>query len=688
MRQQLVRSIRCAAFAAGLLLSLLVAGPATATAQTSGYRIVAGEISYNGSATLSCDYPDGSCTDYDGGYRQSSMLTAHGTAAQFAVHAPGEASASEAFAPLAIKSWQHDYSMTRDYSQAACGGPFTSTTTDSDLTHDGGTSPSVFQVGVRITPAAAANEFGISLLPPEATEPRFGWVWPTGMRWDDSTRDSTVLETTSNSGHSDCVGGFSGRQSVNVRAPFDFYPAAPHTLQETQPTYDPAVCDATGTCVVRVRGSTSWTYGSSYGGDDLSGSMAINWWLDVEIEDVVTLTSAVDPAEHGTLSGCRSTCASQYRRGATVTLAVTPDPGWRLAHWTGACAGVQQPTCSVTIDTDEQAGVVLEEVTECANLIDDDLDGTADFGTDAQCIERTDDDECGTLLASHVRGGRPKWRAKDSLAGFSNYDAMCAATWVPHVDRRFVPQGLALRGGSALISGYTCHLADSGDGCKKESKKTKPNTERCRLMSVQLSTGRVTADHHFSRQQCKHGGGVAVDPHGHIWIADTKKLVFLKGIHDKKPRTLKLASPVQAAFLTENPSGQIELGDWADKTEKDEPRLWTFSWRMLHDRLADRKALVQKNNSVTIPRDAQGAAYRPGGGLWVARSTSTWGKLTRPRTRTTPAKSLEFGPGVEEIEFAADGSLWAVFEAGSKRFPGPKKPFFPVIARFDFDALK
>jgi len=39
-----------------------------------------------------------------------------------------------------------------------------------------------------------------------------------------------------------------------------------------------------------------------------------------------------------------------------------------------------------------------------------------------------------------------------------------------------------------------------------------------------------------------------------------------------------------------------------------------------------------------------------------------------------------FGPGSEEIQFANDGTLWAVFEAGSSRFPNP---FFPVIARFD-----
>ena len=37
---------------------------------------------------------------------------------------------------------------------------------------------------------------------------------------------------------------------------------------------------------------------------------------------------------------------------------------------------------------------------------------------------------------------------------------------------------------------------------------------------------------------------------------------------------------------------------------------------------------------------------------------------------------------VEEIEFDADGKLWAVFEAGAIKFTGWKYPnFFPVVPR-------
>lgn len=67
----------------------------------------------------------------------------------------------------------------------------------------------------------------------------------------------------------------------------------------------------------------------------------------------------------------------------------------------------------------------------------------------------------------------------------------------------------------------------------------------------------------------------------------------------------------------------------------------------------------------------------------VSSSTSKCGVLTAPGL--IPDGRTGFGPGSEEIEFAGDGSLWGVFEAGSLEFPGA--PFFRVVARFDLETL-
>lgn len=84
-----------------------------------------------------------------------------------------------------------------------------------------------------------------------------------------------------------------------------------------------------------------------------------------------------------------------------------------------------------------------------------------------------------------------------------------------------------------------------------------------------------------------------------------------------------------------------------------------------------------KKASEEIPLDTQGADFN-GGALWAATSTSKWGKLEiqwgKPNRETHA-----FGPGVEEIQFAGD-CLWAVFEAGSLKYPDPS---FPVVAGFD-----
>jgi hypothetical protein len=229
----------------------------------------------------------------------------------------------------------------------------------------------------------------------------------------------------------------------------------------------------------------------------------------------------------------------------------------------------------------------------------------------------------------------------------------------------------------------------------------------CRIVRVDLTSGAhaESETRDLERSRCSHGGGVAIDG-SRIWLADTKRLLLLNANllftnvdpvveHcgqklAKKPRiecreTIDLVG-ISGSFLAKRGSSFL-VGDYK------KAMMYEFSSATLLQqttiRIGDRavsstdpkKAVVGPVASPTaVAANPQGADFGPGG-LVVSSSTSECGRLT-----LNSATTYGFGPGVEEIEFATDGSLWAVFEAGSKAYPNA--PFFPVIAQFDPALLK
>ena len=92
-----------------------------------------------------------------------------------------------------------------------------------------------------------------------------------------------------------------------------------------------------------------------------------------------------------------------------------------------------------------------------------------------------------------------------------------------------------------------------------------------------------------------------------------------------------------------------------------------------------------------LPRScghAGGLARGGPGRLWVTRSGSTFGELLTLEPATGAAiLRLDMPAGIEDISFAPDGGLWAVGEAGSKRWLG-WETFFPVVFRLQPDLLR
>ena len=82
------------------------------------------------------------------------------------------------------------------------------------------------------------------------------------------------------------------------------------------------------------------------------------------LEPVPGYTLTVTTPTHGTITGTGiacgtggSDCTGTYGSGAAVSLTATPDTGYALRTWTGACSG--RTSCSVTLDAHTSVGAIF-----------------------------------------------------------------------------------------------------------------------------------------------------------------------------------------------------------------------------------------------------------------------------------------------------------------------------------------
>ena len=226
-----------------------------------------------------------------------------------------------ALAPLNIGGWDHKFDATQQYTGGECGGM--QRFVDSDVQHDGGTSPSLYELRVRIAPGPDGP--AVSLGPAQGDDPFVGFRFP---RYETASSVLVTDETISPCFNSSS----SSRTNLLSRGVFDFYAESKQNVQETAST-GPPVCDSAGTCVVRAEGTSSWSYGPEYGGDDLSGSMAINWWVNVEIgpsggrcDGVKTKRTS---RRHKAITNVRAAPdIDWYRAKVTVTYCVKKGKAW------------------------------------------------------------------------------------------------------------------------------------------------------------------------------------------------------------------------------------------------------------------------------------------------------------------------------------------------------------------------
>jgi len=92
--------------------------------------------------------------------------------------------------------------------------------------------------------------------------------------------------------------------------------------------------------------------------------------------------------------------------------------------------------------------------------------------------------------------------------------------------------------------------------------------------------------------------------------------------------------------------------------------------------------------TLPIADQTQGAAAAADGFLWLTQSDGTFGRLQKVDAETGMVMaSFAMPVGIEDLEFAPDGRLWTVSEAGSQRWSA-WRTFYPLVFSIDPGALR
>lgn len=241
-------------------------------------------MDYSVDAGQTCSAPTPPCQTGDFGWVLGSYSLSQKTEARFTIETAGRAAvnAAELQAPLSISSWSHGHAERYGYSQTPCGTSGARNLSDSNLQLDAG-DPSYLNAAISLTSGAAVSDVTVALVPPLDTEPRFGWTYPTGLRWTDSTRYPSVLVTENGEGHPDCFSDATYTAYLNSRGPFDPFPQLPRTTTESTPTSAALPGCSPVDCTVRVQGGMAWTYPSSFEEKSFFGGGRITWSFDVRV---------------------------------------------------------------------------------------------------------------------------------------------------------------------------------------------------------------------------------------------------------------------------------------------------------------------------------------------------------------------------------------------------------------------
>ncbi|MEO8004841.1 MAG: hypothetical protein ABI771_08040 [Betaproteobacteria bacterium] len=281
-----------------------------------------------------------------------------------------------------------------------------------------------------------------------------------------------------------------------------------------------------------------------------------------------------------------------------------------------------------------------------------------------------------------VMGDAPGYTNR-SLTVVPNAQAMRTRIWSPRLGDGWVPQGVAVGGGFLWVSAY-------------QSTDSKQSRGPCRVFQVDPADGGVAGQFTLPAA-CGHAGGIAHTGDRYLYVADTRVLFRIDtqaalAAGQCEPlgcSTISLAGGLRGSSLAFR-QGVLWLAAYV-QAGNGTGRMWQVSEQKILGLIARGGGALDESAAdrvVRIADQTQGAAADADGTLWLTQSSGQFGRLQQiDAVSGQVMKSYTMPAGIEDIEFGPDGRLWAVSEAGSRRW-NTWPTFFPLVFSLDAKALQ
>jgi hypothetical protein len=267
------------------------------------------------------------------------------------------------------------------------------------------------------------------------------------------------------------------------------------------------------------------------------------------------------------------------------------------------------------------------------------------------------------------------------VASIPNDAAVLRRLWAPGLEEGFVPQGLAVSGRHVFVVAY-------------RSTDPKVNEGLCRVFRIEAETGK-DAGFFDMPAECEHSGGLAFVAPGMLVVSDTYFLwqidverALASGTAAGALRgSVKLGGTLRGHFLSFDGT-DLWIGIYTVRKEAEKAKLHRLPLKVFDEH--DGRTLDDSHVAQTLPSPplGQGMAFEGKDRIWIAASSSQIGWIhVLDRATGQELKRFDTIIGIEGIAFDARGKLWAVSEAGAKKYLHWKQ-HFPVVFQLDTEKLR